>query len=75
MYRTRGGRGAGFGLDPGSVVMQELLDALDVVHWEGTSITPWCFGPAEVKVRVGDLNVMVYGFSVMTAFKPAVAKV
>lgn len=35
---------------------------------------PWCLYPADVNIRLGDLKVMVYGFSVISAVRPPVER-
>ena len=57
------------GFDKGSCAVTELLDALCVVHTDGTWYRAWCLKPDSVNMRVGDLNVMVYGFSFISAVR------
>lgn len=52
---------------------QEDSEAELRVHWCGTSTTAWYLGPANVRVRWGDLKVMVYGLVVISAVRPPVA--
>ena len=68
--RTVSGVGSGRGFELMSVARQELFAALRMVHSYGTSYTAWCLNPAEVSVREGDRNVIVYGFLVTSALSP-----
>lgn len=72
MYLTVSGTLSGLGFELGSNAKHELFAAVPVVHRDGTSNIAWCLGPALVRVRVGDLNVIVYGFSVISAVSPPV---
>lgn len=74
MYLTVRGGGTGFGFEAGSLARHELFEADPNVQCEGTSKRAWCFSPAAVKIRVGDLKVMVYGFSVISAVRPPVVR-
>lgn len=74
MYLTVRGGGTGFGFEAGSLTRHELFEADPNVQCEGTSKRAWCFSPAAVKVRIGDLKVMVYGFSVISAVRPPVVR-
>jgi hypothetical protein len=59
MYLTISGRGAGVGFELESRAKHELFEAEEVVQRDGTSKMAWYFAPAKVRVRVGDLKVMV----------------